>query len=1108
MFFARRLPREEVYITFSYSPILAEDGHTVEGIFCVCTETTERVLGERRLSTLRGLGLRAPQRHSVEAACQYAAGVLDGNPLDIAFATIYLLNGEGRTARRVASTRLLDDPPIFPALLALSDDAPQRPWPLAEATRTGRAVQVSDLPDQVGALATPLWPDLVRTALVIPLAAPSQPAPAGHLIVGVSPRRVLDADYRTFLDLVAEHIATSIADARAFEQERLRAETLAELDRAKTAFFSNVSHEFRTPLTLMMGPLEELLAKPESACPPDCRSLATVAHRNSLRLLKLVNTLLDFSRSEAGRAQASYVPADLAQLTAELASSFRSACERAGLLLEIACPPLPEPVYLDRDMWEKIVLNLLSNAFKFTFEGGIRVSLAAAQGGAELRVADTGVGIPAAELPRIFERFHRVDGQRSRSYEGSGIGLALIQELIRLHGGTIAVESEVGQGTAFMVTLPFGMAHLPAERIGGPRTLSPTSARAAAYVEEALRWLPGEARTEEGPPRAEELEEAASATAGARILLADDNADMRDYLVHLLSARGWETEAVGDGEAALKAARCRRPDLVLADVMMPGLDGLQLAAALRRDPRFTEVPVMLLSARAGEEARVEGLQAGADDYLVKPFAARELTARVESQLALSRMRRQAAERVRRSEARLKAAIDLVGLSPYSWDPVTDALDWDDRLRAMWGLRPGAPVDASVFLAGLHPEDRPRVEAAIAACADPAGNGVYHLEYRVIGIEDGVERWVSTHGQTVFEEGRPLDFVGVVLDVTERRQAEERLRASEERFRHFAEHSGDVLWILDAEAMRVEYVSPAYERVWGEPPAAMTGQGRERWLGAVSPEDRERAAEFLERARGGKGATLEYRIVRPDGRVRWIRNTAFPIRNGTGRVRRVGGIVQDLTRHEGRLVYLVAAEDASRERLGVLLQTAGYGVKTFPTAHGFLQMEPVLVPGCIVLDIGAPGAGGLTIPRELKSRRTDLPVIILGGGGDAMAAVEGMKAGAVDWLGPLGNGTTLLAAVASALSGIQERADRDRAVALARARIAEMAPREREVLAGLMAGETNKSIARSLGISPRTVEIHRAHVMERLGARTLAEAVLLASAAGFGAGTRLGLHGEG
>lgn len=1092
MFFARGLPSEEVYVTFSYSPIFGDDGTAIEGTFCACTETTGLVVGERRLATLRGLSLRGAEQNSIQAACRGAASALDDNPFDFPFAAIYLKNADGNSADLVAGTRLPSDHVAFPPVHALVEDA--APWPLALALRTGDVIEVPNLPDRVGEFRTSLWSDLVETAFVLPLAAPSQSASPGFLILGVSPRRVLDESYRGFLGLVAEHIATAISGARAFEDERRRAEALVELDRAKVTFFSNVSHEFRTPLTLMLSPLEELVAKPEPELSPDGRALATVAHRNGLRLLKLVNTLLDFSRIEAGRIQALYEPTDLAEFTAELSSNFRSACDRAGLRFDVDCEPLPEPVYVDRDMWEKIVLNLLSNAFKFTFEGGIDVRLRATPAGAELSINDTGIGIPAVELPRLFERFHRVEGRRSRSHEGSGIGLALVQDLVSLHGGTVTVRSEVDLGTSFVIHIPFGTSHLPAERVGAARTSSSKSPRTIAFVDEALSWLPTDGLPDD-LPQGEGVEDVKLITEAGRILLADDNADMRVYLTRLLSRRGWAVETAVDGDAALRAAKRRRPDLVISDVMMPGLGGLEFAAALRLDRELADVPVILLSARAGEEARVAGLESGADDYLVKPFLARELLAKINSQLALARLRREAAERVQRSEARLKAAVDLVGLSAYSWDPATGALEWDDRLRAMWGLEPGAPVDYKVFHAGLHPEDRPKVDAAISACLDPAGDGIYAIEYRVIGAGDGVERWVSTYGQTRFEDGRPVGFVGAALDITASKQASRHLRESEERFRQFAQHSADVLWICDLEKVHTEYLSPAFETIWSQPSGEFIGE-LARWAQTIHPEDRTRVTDALYQLALGEVLCQEYRIIRPDGSVRWIRHTSFPIPDESGRVRRSGGIAQDITRHDGSVVYVVDADEASRHDLVLLLQGAGYDVKAFGSPRQFLDVASALMAGCVVLDIGSTTVGDIIVPPELKARGISLPVIAVGAANNVGLAVRAMKSGASDWLEKPYGASEMLASVASALAAIRGITEADSALRQAKARIAGMSPRERDVMQGLLAGGTNKSIARTLGISPRTVELHRAHVMERLGARTLPEAVLIAAAAGL------------
>jgi PAS domain S-box-containing protein len=455
-----------------------------------------------------------------------------------------------------------------------------------------------------------------------------------------------------------------ITQKKAHEREiaRQRAE-LAELDKLKTQFFANISHEFRTPLTLMMGPLEDAMAEKEGLSASN-RERLEVAHRNSLRLLKLVNTLLDFSRIEAGRIQASYEPTDLAILTTELASVFRSAIERAGMRLIVDCPALPEKVYVDREMWEKVLLNLLSNAFKFTLEGEIEVSLRLVDSAVEMKVRDTGTGVPATEIPRLFERFHRVKGARGRSYEGSGIGLALVQELVKLHGGNVHVQSEADRGSTFTVTIPLGKDHLPADRIGSARTMGSTGLGGEVYVQEALRWLPETQDAEEGiqiaplfsPP--DTLSHSATeCEQPSRILVADDNADMRDYVQRLLSKQ-YEVVAVADGESALKSARERHPDLILSDIMMPRLDGFELLRTVRADQELKSIPVILLSARAGEESRVEGLEAGADDYLVKPFSARELLARVGSHIAMAKIRREAADQFRTLSERLDAEVRL------------------------------------------------------------------------------------------------------------------------------------------------------------------------------------------------------------------------------------------------------------------------------------------------------------------------------------------------------------------------------------------------------------------------------------------------------------------
>ncbi len=617
---------EETYFTFSYSPV-PDDAGGVGGVLVTCQETTDQVLSERRMRTIQELAAKTAGARTEAQACELAAEALRRSPADVPFSRLYLLDDAGRDARLVASTG------------GPSEVESPEAWSLEAVLRSGQAAHLQGLRGRVGGSPE----EAPEAALVLPVSQPGEARAVGVLVAGLSPRLVFDEKYRSFLELLAGQVATALANVRVLREAERRAETLAELDRAKTLFFSNVSHEFRTPLTLMLGPLEELLAEHQGVLTEAQRHQLALVHRSGLRLLKLVNRLLHFSRIEAGREQAAYEETDLAALTAELASTFRSTVEHAGLRLKVDCPPLPEPLWVDRQMWEKVVLNLLSNAFKFTFEGELRVSLAWRGDGVELSVADTGTGIPPEELPRIFDRFHRVQGARGRSYEGSGIGLALVHELVKLHGGTVRAESTPGQGTTFTVFLPRGTAHLPKERLGATGERGTPGLGASAFLQEAAGWLADQS-VEPAPPTAlpgtrlapETTAPRASASEG-RILVADDNADMREYLVRLLETR-FTVEAVGDGQAALEAARARLPDVVLSDVMMPGLDGFGLVRELRADPRTASIPLILLSARAGEEATVEGLTAGANDYLAKPFSARELLARVEGNVRTAQAR--------------------------------------------------------------------------------------------------------------------------------------------------------------------------------------------------------------------------------------------------------------------------------------------------------------------------------------------------------------------------------------------------------------------------------------------------------------------------------------
>ncbi|WP_325063125.1 PAS domain S-box protein [Halovulum marinum] len=760
---------EETYYTFSFSPIPDDDGG-VGGIICASTDDTPGIIGKRQLALLREVAAETVDATDAGDACRRAAGALAAIPQDVPFAAIYLQENEG--LERAAVAGLPDgDRRLFPDRV---DTGRHLVWPFASVLELDEAVSV-DLAGVAGEAPLPTgpWPLPPAQALVLPLAGTDGTAPRGVLVAGLNPYRTLDESYEGFLALLAGQVGSAIAKAEAFEAERRRAAALAEIDKAKTVFFSNVSHEFRTPLTLMLGPLEDVLGQPQSIAPEQHRQLR-MAQRNAQRLLRLVNSLLDFARIESGRVRACYQPTDLGALTADLVSSFRAATDRAGIALTVE-HALPEPVHVDRDMWEKIVLNLLSNAFKFTLDGGIAVRLAAQDGRAVLTVRDTGTGIPASELPRLFDRFHRVEGAQGRSFEGTGIGLSLVRELVEQHSGTIDVASDEGVGTTVTVAIPLGTAHLPAERIAAAASAPGDANLRQPFVEEALRWLPDE--TAPGAERlaseiiadADELPRApAPERTGARIVLADDNADLRLYLTRLLEADRHEVIAVANGEAALRAVRDQRPSLVISDVMMPRMNGFELLQALRADPDLGDLPVLLLSARAGEESRVAGLDAGADDYLTKPFSARELVARVDSLISLYRVRREAGETLRESEARFRNIADHSPLMMWVTGPDGRCTYLNRSWYEFTGQR-REEAEGFGWLTAVHPDDRDWSERRFREAN--SRQQAFRLEYR-LRHRDGSYRWAIDAAAPRFgADGTFLGYVGSVLDIDAHKRQE-------------------------------------------------------------------------------------------------------------------------------------------------------------------------------------------------------------------------------------------------------------------------------------------------------------------------------------------------
>lgn len=775
MFLDRYGYLEEAFMTFSFSPIGVESGE-VGGVFHPISETTDKVLGARRTAVLRDVSAAIAKSLSIEELCQGLTQRYESMELDLPFVLFYQLNGN--TLQRMGVAGLSSDARMAPQSVELdkieSGDADG--WPFDKAIQSLTITEVNDLLTRFGNEPSGPYPEIPSSALMLPIMVVGSERPFGFLIAGVSARRALDAEYSDFYALLSNAVSTSVANVVAYQHEQRKAEELAEIDRAKTAFFSNVSHEFRTPLTLMVGPLEDALADTDEPLGDAQRKRLEVTHRNSLRLLKLVNALLDFSRIEAGRAKGNFASTNLTQLTEDLSGVFRSAIEKAGLRYDVTVTDLGEPVYIDRDMWEKIVFNLLSNAFKFTFSGSIGVTLKRVDGFARLEINDTGSGIAAEELPRVFERFHRIENSKGRTYEGTGIGLAMIQELVKLHKGKIGVTSEPGTGSTFYVEVPFGTAHVPSADLanatlqGDAVITAPADTLGTSYIQEALSWLPEAQQDVEGLPSRFVAQSTIGDEKPIRILLADDNSDMRGYLKRLMENYAL-VETCGDGEAAYQAICRERPDLVVSDVMMPVLDGFGMIEKVRNNEAIKDVPIILLSARAGEEAKIEGLAAGADDYLVKPFSANELLSRVKYQVDSARRRQAAQSELALSEKYFRSLVDAS--TAIIW--TCDATGYCTYLSKRWGEVTGRNTELDLgfgWIDNVHPDDQPHTRETFLSAQQSLHpfNIIYRLRHA-----NGDYRWAVDSGAPLHDKGIVTGFVGTVVDVHDERVTKEALK---------------------------------------------------------------------------------------------------------------------------------------------------------------------------------------------------------------------------------------------------------------------------------------------------------------------------------------------
>lgn len=832
---------EECYFTFSYSPI-REESNEIGGVFSAITETTEAVTGERQLKTLQDLAQKISETNHEDDVYNNTVEVIGQNPKDFPWYSLHQVMNDG----------------TLPGVPTAKNEH------LREAITTQRPVVLDNTGNKAELPFGP-WEIPASKILALPVTTGNQKNPYAVLEIGVNPHRVLDEKYKSFYKLVAHQIATGISNARTLEEERRKAEALEQIDKAKTNFFSNISHEFRTPITLMLGPLEELLEKATHLSANERRSLETT-HRNGLRLLKLVNTLLDFSRIESGRYQASFSLVDLAAYTGNLASNFRSLIEKAGLKFIFTASPASHPVYVDKTMWEKIVFNLLSNAFKYTLKGSITVSLTSADRHAELCVTDTGVGIPEEELPNMFERFHRVRNSAARTYEGSGIGLSLVREFVRLHSGTISVESKIGQGTRFRVRIPHGKEHLQPTLIseGEERT----SALPGVYLEEAAALLPR--------PEAEVSTNEDATRKQATVLVADDNADMQMHLQRLLQGE-FNVVLASNGAEALDKIKNERPALVLSDIMMPVMDGLQLLKELRNSRETSGIPIILITARAGEESRIEGYDSGADDYMTKPFSSKELLARIRSQLKIAAIREKAKEHLEENEKKFR---NVLLQSPSIFlilsGPEFTITFGNEPLFQSWGKT--SDIIGKTLLEVL-PELAEQPFPDLLRHVYSTGQPQTGQEQKAVVIKNGMpqEVYYNYVYQPVFDEANRVTGVTVMAsDVTDQVLSRKKVEEIASQFRTLAESLPAFVWMTDAQG-NIEYISRRWKEYSGFDSVNM-----DIWQQLVHPGDLSAIMSAWNKSlETGDHYLGEIRLMNTNEEYRWHLVHGVPVRNSEG-----------------------------------------------------------------------------------------------------------------------------------------------------------------------------------------------------------------------------------
>ena len=867
--------KEETYYTFSYSPVPGDNGET-GGMICYNTPETEGVLNERALKTLREISNSVNECKTTEEVFEASALALSNNLYDFPFASFYELKNDTAHLLSGSGIDLEIKNGLFPETIHLANDPTI--WNLPVAVDSGLPLLIENFQENVIPLG--YWAEPTNKAVVFPVFTNTNRKPTHFFIAGLNPYRIYDERFQAFIKLICEQISQAFNTVQAFEAQQKRALALEELDRSKTVFFSNISHEFRTPITLMLGPLEELLRKSNDHLSKEEQENLETIHRNTLRLLKLVNGLLDFSRVESGRMDARFVLTDISLFTKRLASNFQSLMEKGGLKFLVHAKDIQEEVYVDRSMWEKIIFNLLSNAFKYTLKGEVSISIFSSQNKVIVQVKDTGPGIPSHELPKMFERFHRVETITGRTHEGTGIGLSMVKELVHLHGGTIQVESTEQVGSTFTVTIPVGKEHFAKEKIF-ENEVDFSEIMSESFLLEAESLIQPEKTVQKNSPAVNSQQ--------FTILVADDNADMRNYIFSLLKSSYNVITAV-NGQDALQKIKNDRPALVLSDIMMPVMDGIQLTKELKKDATTASVPVILITARAGEESKLEGFEIGADDYLVKPFSSRELVSRVVAHIQMATVRKKAQEA---TEAERQRLFQVFMQAPA----IIAVLKGPTHIFELANPEYMALVGSKRNIVGKTVNEAlPEIsKQGFLEILDK----VYITGQRYMGLESPVE--LDKKGNGILEKGY-LNFVyqpyfndkeeviGIIVhavDVTTQVIARKKIEESENLFRTMAESLPQMIWVRNVDGI-IEYASKDWEEYSGIKNIS------EAWSAMMHPEDGKRVMNAWDQhQKEGTGFSYEIRLKNKHGQYRWHYAMGQPLKDENNKIIRWIGAINDI-----------------------------------------------------------------------------------------------------------------------------------------------------------------------------------------------------------------------